>query len=374
MHTDGKKKLETFDGDIAKLNMRGQWKYDELLVRSIGGPEPAGIPYLWKWSSVYPLLVEACDVIPESYTARRHLGFSNPGLEKGGATHTILAGLQMVKPGEIAWAHRHTLNALRFVVQGDGQAYTVVEGEVCRMENYDLILTPQWTWHDHHNESKKPVIWLDVLDVPLMAMLNGIFYQPYAGDRQQARKPNQAEYLQERTGFLRPTWERPRRQRLPMRYPWSETEAQLRKMSDQQGSPYDGLALEYVNPMTGGPAMPTLSCWIQMLRPGEATKPHRHISSAVYFVVRGEGETVVGEGDAAEHLHWGQHDSFAVPNWSWHQHRNRSKSEEAVLFSVNDAPVFQALGIYREEPEISFHTAAAPVAPEPSAMRKISAA
>ena len=361
MQTDEKKTLEQFDAEIAKRHLRGQWKVDELLVQAIGGPKPAGSPHLWKWSEVYPLLLEACEVLPESFTARRHLSYLNPGLERGGATHTIRMGLQVAQPGEIAWAHRHSIAALRLVVQGSRQAYTVVDGEVCPMEKYDLILTPSWSWHDHHNESREHVVWLDVLDASLVALLNTTFYEPYAGDRQQIRRTNQGEYLHAHTGALRPTWERPERERLPLRYPWSEAKKLLETMAQQEGSPYDGVSLEYVNPITGGPALPTLGCWVQMLRPGESTERHRHISSAVYFVVQGEGETLVGD----QRLEWTEHDAFAVPNWSWHQHSNRSKSDAAILFSVNDIPVYKAFGLYREEPEESWHRVAAPPVPVP---------
>ncbi len=125
------------------------------------------------------------------------------------------------------------------------------------------------------------------------------------------------------------------------------------------GSPYDGVALEYVNPVTSGSALATLGCWIQMLRPGERTKRHRHTSSAVYFVVRGEGTTVVGE----KVLEWSKHDSLVIPNWAWHEHLNRSKSEAAILFSVNDIPVMNAFGLYREEPENSLHRVESPQPP-----------
>jgi len=361
MEVNEKKSLGEFDTELEQMHLRGQWKYDELLVQAIGGPRPAGIPYVWKWAALYPKLLEACEVLPESYTARRHLAFLNPGLPRGGATHTILMGLQMVRPGELAWAHRHSISALRFVVKGNGNAFTVVDGEVCPMEDYDLILTPQWSWHDHHNESAEHVVWLDVLDVPLILGLNAPFYQPYVGDRQQVRRSTGSEYLQARAGSLRPTWEQPRLQRLPLRYRWSDVESQLRKMANLEGSPYDGISLEYVNPMTGQSALPSLGCWIQMLRPGEETRLHRHVSSAVYFVVRGEGETVVGD----QRLQWGQYDSLAVPNWSWHQHINRSRTEEAILFSANDIPVFQAFGLYREEPEESLQMKPAPLVPSP---------
>ena len=61
--------------------------------------------------------------------------------------------------------------AIRFVIQGDGDVFTTVDGEMCPMENYDLILTPKWAWHDHRNSTGKSTIWLDALDVPLILAL-----------------------------------------------------------------------------------------------------------------------------------------------------------------------------------------------------------
>jgi 1-hydroxy-2-naphthoate dioxygenase len=349
-----KKTLEQFDREIARRHLRGQWKSDEMLVRCVGGPQPAGKPYLWSWSDVYPLLLEACDVLPESFTARRHLSYMNPGLERGGATHTIRMGLQMAQPGETAWAHRHSIAAIRFVVQGSPQAYTVVDGKVCPMENYDLVLTPPWSWHDHHNESAERVVWLDVLDASLIAMLNATFYEPYSEERQEVTAASAGELRPAQGGG-----------RGPLRYSWVETEKQLQRLAGAKRSPYDGVSLEYVNPQTAGPVLPTMSCWIQMLRAGEQTERHRHTSSAVYFVVQGNGETLVGN----ERIEWNRHDAFAVPNWSWHEHRNRSKTEAAILFSVNDIPVFRALGLYREEPRETVQPAPAPLFPFPAAGR-----
>jgi 1-hydroxy-2-naphthoate dioxygenase len=354
-----KKDLKEFDAELSRLHMTGQWIYEELLVRAIGGPRPKGEPYIWKWDMVYAKLLEACEALPESQTARRSLLFNNPGIETHGTTHTLLMGIQIIKPGEEAWAHRHTMAAIRFVIQGDGGVYTTVDGEICPMENYDLILTPKWTWHDHRNSTNKTTIWLDALDVPLVLALNAPFYEPYPGSQLQALREDESEYLQRRAGAVRPTWEKAKKENLPLRYRWKETEAQLKALAKGAGSPYDGVALEYVNPVTGGPTLPTLGCWIQMLRPGERTRRHRHTSSAACFVVRGEGTTMVGE----KALEWERHDSFAIPNWAWHEHVNRSKSEEAILFSVNDIPVLSAFGLYREEPENSLHALEAPQVP-----------
>ncbi len=94
--------------------------------------------------------------------------------------------------------------------------------------------------------------------------------------------------------------------------------------------------------------MPTIGAWIQMLRPGEATKPHRHTACTLYHTIQGEGITTVGQGDMEE-LQWGKRDCFFVPSWQWHQHRNLSKTEPAILFSLTDRPTVEQLGFYREE-------------------------
>jgi 1-hydroxy-2-naphthoate dioxygenase len=354
-----KKTLQQFDEELKQQHITGQWVYEGLLTQCIGGPKPRGEAFIWPWKTVHDKLIEACDVLEESFTARRSLLFNNPGLPTGGTTHTLLMGIQMIKPGEIAWAHRHTLAAIRFVVKGDGKIFTVVNGEKCPMEPNDLILTPQWTWHDHQNPTSQSAVWVDVLDVPFLLGLNQPFYEPYPGDKVQAVREKLSDHLQQRAGWVRPAWEKTPKQNLPLRYRWKDIEPQLRAYFDSPGSPYDGVALEYVNPMTGGPTLATLTCWIQMLRPGEHTKKHRHTSSAVYFVVGGEGTTIVGD----KAMEWNRHDSFAVPNWAWHEHVNRSKTEDAILFSVNDMPIVRAFNLYREEPENSLHTMAAPQVP-----------
>ena len=352
--------LKLFDEELERLHIRGQWLYDDLLVKAIGGPRPRGEAYIWRWDTVHPKLLDACRVFPESFTARRSLLFQNPGLQTNGTTHTLLMGMQIIRPGELAWAHRHTLAAVRFVIKGDGKVFTAVDGEKCPMESYDLILTPQWTWHDHHNPSEDTTIWLDALDVPLvLGGLNVPFYEPYPGDRVQEMRERESDHLQRRAETVRPIWEKPKTENLPLRYSWKETEPRLRALAEAQGSAYDGIALEYVNPITGGSTLPTLSCWIQMLRPGEKTARHRHTSSAMYFVVNGEGTTVVGE----KAMEWSQHDSFVIPNWAWHEHANRSRDKEAILFSVNDIPVLRPFGLYREEPEQSLYRSDPPPVP-----------
>jgi gentisate 1,2-dioxygenase/1-hydroxy-2-naphthoate dioxygenase len=134
------------------------------------------------------------------------------------------------------------------------------------------------------------------------------------------------------------------------RYPWRDVRPELERSTADKGSPYDGVLLEYVNPITGGAALPTVNCQIQSLHPGLATARHRSTASAVYYVVEGEGTTLAGD----QEIEWSSRDAFVIPNWTWHRHINRSGSAAAMLFSVTDRALLTVLGLYREEPENSF--------------------
>ena len=140
--------------------------------------------------------------------------------------------------------------------------------------------------------------------------------------------------------------EEPAATKMPfLHYRWRDTYPSLQRLARGNGNAYDGVALEYMNPATGGPTLPTLGCWIQMLRPGERTKGHRHTSTSIYHAFRGSGTTMIN----GEKFHWEKGDTFIMPLWSWHEHANRSGKEEAILFSMHDLPILKAFGLYREE-------------------------
>jgi gentisate 1,2-dioxygenase len=76
-------------------------------------------------------------------------------------------------------------------------------------------------------------------------------------------------------------------------------------------------------------------------------------------VVRGQGRAIVDDTE----LSWSRHDAFAIPNWAWHHFINDSRDDDAVIFSVNDIPALQALGLYYEEPECSLRRSPWPIVP-----------
>lgn len=326
--------LQRFHQKLAQANMRGQWQNEA--VRSTGKagawengsflPKAGGDGYLWPWGDVHSFLEESCDAVPESYTSRRSIMFNNPGLAKG-TTNTINMGIQMIRPGELAWAHRHSISAIRFVINGDPGICTVVDGLRCAMETGDLILTPQWMWHDHLNKTNAPAVWLDVLDGPVLGMFNQVVFESYGEKQQPVRNVAGAGD----DGIM------------TLRYPWRDAEAAL--MAASELDPRQGFVHDYLDPKTGAAPLPTLGLRLHRLPPGFSGENHRRSISAVYHVVRGEGTTVIGD----KTLSWKKGDCFVVPNWSWRHFKNGSASSDAVLFSVHDTPLLERLGLYRED-------------------------
>ena len=350
---------DAFNAHLAQLHMRGQWETDAALnTERVDGPRSGALPYLWKWSTVRDALSEACEVVPESFTARRTLAFLNPGLKDPGTTRTLSLAIQLVNAGEVAWAHRHSMAALRLGIEGSKQLYTVVNGEVLPMEPGDLVLTPSLTWHDHQNRSDEPGIWLDVIDAPLVGAIGQRWYEPF-GDSVQPLRAARGDYLVERARPLRPTWEHRQTVAIPYRYAWRDVREALDLYDPTTASPYDGVRLEYVNPMTGGPTLPTIGCFVQKLAPGSSTAEHQHTSNDAFFVVAGRGRSVIED----TVLEWGKNDVFIIPTWMRHRHINDSPDAEAILFSVTDKPLLDALGLYRETPTPSGYLKPPPVVP-----------
>src|SRR5436189_660052 len=338
--------LTTVEADFHErmhaAQIHGLWELASQMTRP---PEPTAIPHMWKSSLIEAMVRESGEVVPVG-EERRALQLFNPGLDgRWATTNTLIAAVQLLLPGEVARAHRHTPTAIRFIMEGAG-AYTAVDGERVYMAPGDLILTPSWAWHDHGNETDKPVVWMDGLDIPLIQSLNAMFFQMYDQTQFPLTKPNNASVSLHGHVSLSPTWVKERPQSSPLLlYSWEKTARSLASLRDVAGDPHDGVALEYTHPMTGGSLLPTMACWIQMLRPRERTRAHRHTGSAVYYVVQGTGETIID----GRRFAWGKGDIIVLPSWALHEHANGTAADDAILFSIQDRPVLEALGLYKEE-------------------------
>lgn len=284
-------------------------------------PKSEAVPYRWHWRDLRPQAMRAAELVGTQQAERRVLRLTNPNLS-GTASTTLVANIQIVMPGEIARAHRHSGAALRLIIEGSG-GYTVVNGERVPMFPGDLVLTPNWSWHDHANDTDAPMMWLDGLDTPLVRMLEAGFYEEHPQERQDYGAAVNASQ-----------W----------RYPMSEMRAALERLAADTADTAEEIILEYKNRASGGPVMPTIACHMQLLRPGEKTQARRRVCRTNYHVVEGAGYSVVG----GERLDWEDKDVLTVPTWNFCEHVN-SGDRPAFLFSFSDAPVMKALSLYRAE-------------------------
>lgn len=338
--------LDDLYGDMKRASLTPLWQLEADIMP--WQPKPKAVPWLWKWSGLFDIARRSGNLVPiERGGDRRAIALSNPGLEgKPFATPTMWAAVQWLNGREVAPAHRHTAQAVRFIIDGKG-AYSTVEGDKVYLERGDMVINPPWYWHDHGSDADGAAIWMDGLDIPLNLYLDASFFEPAARESQEVTAVLNETVLKYGVGQLRPAWESRALNYSPISvYKWADTERALQNLASAEAwSPFDDVALEYTNPHTGAAVMDTMTCWIQMLRPGVRTKAHRQVNSSVYHVFEGHGSTIV-DGVLFE---WAQGDMFVIPSWAAHEHRNGSDDERAVLFSIQDTPVMTALGKYREE-------------------------
>lgn len=294
--------------------------------------------YIWKWRTMKPLIENALNLQDMAAIQRRVLTFNNPNLRSGnamGATPTLTAALQILKPGETARPHRHSPSALRFVLEGDG-AYTIVDGKECLMDEGDLVITPGWTWHAHEHRGSRPIIWLDSLDVPLHRYLGTDDFEPGPPPNDMPRTMSDASFAipnvvpdgVDTNSLYSPVF----------RYPWAQAVAALAAAPVAK----DGVKrVRYVNPMTGGPCMTLMDCYLFEIADGE-TLPLKSSASMVCAVVEGTGSTQAGD----DTFEWEPKDVFSLPAGARLRHRAAGK---ARIFAVSDREMLRRLDLLEEE-------------------------
>ncbi|MBS0335850.1 MAG: cupin domain-containing protein [Proteobacteria bacterium] len=300
--------------------------YPLLAERSIGAgwnkPEPAMwpqpkknfVPFHWRYADAAAAFESASRLVSTEQAERRNLILVNPIPGNIYSTlRTIVVAYQTILPGETARSHRHSPNALRLVLDAGGGAFTTVNAKKIPMTEGDVVLTPSGSWHGHGHDGDRPATWLDYLDVPLVQLLEPIFFDSHpAGIEKPERVTPESPFI----------------------FPFAKTEARL---ADAPADAQFGRQVEL-----GGPALRTMGLFMMRLAPGAQTAPLRTTANNVYTVVRGEGSTTV---DGVT-FRWQRGDVIAAPAWRSHHH---SASKDSVLFRVTDAPVMSALGLLREE-------------------------
>lgn len=342
------KEVQDFNRELEKYHLGPLWNAIPDLMHK--EPTPNAIPYLWKWETLYKKLMEAREIFtPERGGERRAIYLQNPGLSQrhpwgwASTTQTLYAAVQLILPGEVAPSHRHSQNALRFITNGHG-AYTIVQGQRIFMEEGDYLITPNGLWHGHEHPGGEPMIWMDCLDIPIKYAIGGTFFDPYEEGLEQPSVPDNYSARRYAGGMVRPISDRTPHIAPLGAYKFSGVLSALDSLSQFEPDPYDGYAVEYINPSTGETANPTIAAWMQKLPSGFRSKAHRHTSSTIFQAFKGSGYSIIN----GVRFDWSKGDYFIVPNWAWHEHVVTSW-EDAYLFSVSDLPIMEKFNVQREE-------------------------
>jgi gentisate 1,2-dioxygenase len=336
--------LDTFYGDLAEQSLQPLWEMRGLLTAE---PDVATLPHHWRATDLYKLAVRAGDLVPiERGGDRRVLAMANPGL--GGApfiSSTLWAAVQYLMPGELAPPHRHTPAALRFILDGAG-VYTVVDGDAIPMARGDLVLTPAWTFHEHHNPGRESMMWLDVLDLPVVAALDAVFFEPGPADTPAARPPrsNAERFYGQGPGLL-PAGPGAPQHTLPQSpltvYRWADTDNALAAMLEATAAPQ--ATVRFHDPTSGRDVMPTLRCEMTRLSSGHPGAAYRQTGSRVLAVLNGHGVAFVGE----HRFEIDPGDIVVVPSWTPCQ--LQAGAADLDVFTCSDAAVLEALSLFRSE-------------------------
>ena len=372
--------MERLNTDAAKLNFwlrtemnapsQRAWFTDtggtgggELLKGGrVSANQLKALPCQWRWKDYGPYLdriskiAAEADISPIEFADRQSILLVNPGL--GGRlqiTSTMRTAISVYVPKDKAPAHIHSANASRTILTDKG-GYTNVEGERCECRRGDIIWTPNGTWHDHGNDDNEPVMWIDMLDWPLLEYLDAAWVDlDYAGashSNATVQSTVHSDGYSTRlygAGGLKPLFVSHRRgwghEPTPMiHFRGADVREALERLKHEEGDPYEGIAMQFVNPVTGRGVYPTMNYQAQMLRVGEATKFKRETSNTFVIVMEGEGFSEVG----GQRFDWTKNDVMVMPNFLWRRHVNTGKTE-AVLYTVSDAALMQNLGQYRAQ-------------------------
>ncbi len=305
-------------------------------------PQPVDQAHHWRWEELLPIVDRASREVPMEHAERRALMLANPDFGgKPVTTGTLTSAIQIIEPGESAQPHRHTVAAIRFIIESDGAA-TMVNGRYCEMRPGDLILTPAWTWHGHVNDTPYRAVWLDGLDVPVVRFgVDAFFYEP-GGDvaPTNVSATSVEEDVWAVAGVVAASPPQPHAYSPKFRYSWEATDRLLNSLPpDRDGS----RLMRYVNPLTGGAVMPTIDCYVLQLAKNCETLPRRSTFSTICMVAEGEGRSTIGD----RQFSWCKNDVFTIPHWRWATHV--AATDNARLFFMTDRELFARLDLLREQ-------------------------
>jgi len=276
-------------------------------------------PMHWSYQLGKLALDQAGNWMDTELAERRNLLLFNPVEDNDYDTvRTLVAAYQMIKPGEYAKPHKHSPNALRFVLEAKPGAFSVVDGVKLPMLAGDILLTPGGSMHSHYNESDACAYWIDILDVPLIHLLEPMFFEPSNEAIQTVNSsPDRHEY-------------------------WFKEEDLLRNISLNSPSDPSKSELNSKTQILDSQSHIVTQCLsYHHLSSGGILPIPRTTVSRIFCIAHGSGTVNLG----GIEVNWKFGDVLALP--SWHE-ACFNAIDESRIFEVNDLPVLQKLSLFRQ--------------------------
>jgi gentisate 1,2-dioxygenase len=275
-------------------------------------PKQIFVPAHWRYRDARAALHAAGRLVGTEWAERRNLIMANPIPGNDYATvRTLVGAYQMIKGHESARSHRHTPNAMRIVLEGAPNMYTIVDGVKIPMQAGDILLTPNGSYHGHFSESDQEGYWIDFLDAPLVQHLGPMFFEVHPDALEKSERVDAHS---------------------PMRFAYSDYRPRLIESAE--------IAPGVRSLKLGPPTLVTFDRVVLHLGAGAHWRCARTTANRIFTVIEGEGVTRV-EG---REFHWRTGDMIALP--SWYEY-GIDANTDAMLLRVSDEPLMSMLDWYR---------------------------
>lgn len=278
-----------------------------------------------EWRKNRRTIVRGVDVVVEDSPSRRMRRGVYMGADGDSPTKVLDATVHEVPAGGTSTVHRHSWDAIMFVVSGTG--WTEIDGERIVWRPWDTLHLPAWSWHRHGNEGAADARFVTWSVEPMHEAL-GMAIMEDAGDTAASELPGPprtpavagGDGYARRAARLRGSHDNGDR-RLITR--WDEVTPRVTK----RGARSVFLMDQSIGYRTSG-----LSAVMHELAPGLWQARHRHGGEAWLYVVSGHGHSDIDDVS----YEWGPGDLVVVDHWAWHQHFNDDKDHTAKLIRVHN--------------------------------------
>ncbi|MBC7202372.1 MAG: cupin domain-containing protein [Pusillimonas sp.] len=296
---------------LEKIQVQNGWAKKTPVI--VPRPDHPFVPHRWSYIQMRAALKAAGRLVGTEWAERRNLIMANPFPGNEYATVPSLVGAyQMVKAGEQANSHRHTPNAMRIVLEAADNTFTIVNGQKIPMMPGDVLITPNWCYHGHANESTDDALWIDVLDSPLTSMLGAMFFEKHDA------------WIENATDVVPAS---------PMRFAFQAYQPQL--LGSAPVSP--GVRMQTLFTENQQPTFDHVAISIEQ---GCALTGQPTTANQIYVVLKGKGSSEIN----GQLFAWERGDMLVAPSWVSQVH---TAGEDALLIRVSDEPLMRWLGWLR---------------------------